>query len=188
MSTDFTEGEPPKSGVPSMPMATGFSEGIPETRPAQSSRSEDDEPADRSLKHDSDDSIVGIIAHWGGGLTWFVAPLIMYVIQKDKRSLAAWHAREAMNFQLTSVIYYLLPTPLFCLVFLAIAEDSPLLFVLAVFLPVGLMVFIAIYELVIIIWASIAAYRGRYFRIPLIISFVPRTPIPSPLDAHADLD
>jgi hypothetical protein len=37
------------------------------------------------------------IAHWGGFLTCSLLPLILYATQTNKRSFAAWHAREALN-------------------------------------------------------------------------------------------
>ena len=190
MSTDFSEGEPPKGGPTSPVSPTGFSETAPETKPAPRALDDEGEPEpnDPALTHDSDDRIVAIIAHWAGVLTYFIGPMIMYIVQKDKRSLAAWHSREALNLQLATTIYYLLPTPVFCLSFYGITQEDPLLIGLGLFLPLGMMVMVAVYELAVVIWASVAAYQGKYFRIPLNISFVPRPDLPSPMDDHADFE
>ena len=188
MSTDFTEGEPQKTAPPS-PANTEISAGAPETAPAPSPHQpEGDDLPRRSVKHDSDDRIVGIIAHWAGYLTWIFAPLIMYLVQKDRRSLAAWHAREAMNFQITILIYLLLPMPLFCLNFMAIVDQSPMWIVIGTLVPTTILMLLAIYELAMIIWASVAAYQGKYFKIPLNIPFVPRGPVPTHMEDHADLE
>jgi uncharacterized membrane protein len=55
-------------------------------------------------------------------------------------------------------------------------------------LPVLAMLVVMIFELVVVVFASVAAYRGQYFRCPLNIPFIPRPPIPFDTDDHADLD
>jgi uncharacterized Tic20 family protein len=175
-------------------MSTDFSENVPPPKPLSPARRDDEQGPDlRALKREdtSDDRTIGMIAHFSGLLTWFIVPLILYVVQQNKRSLAAWHAREALNFQLTWTIYALLPAPLYCLMFVAISQDLPWLAIIAIGAPTVLYCFILLYELVIVVWASIAAYRGQYFRIPLNISFIRRPPRPQSsldMDEYANLD
>lgn len=47
---------------------------------------------------------MAILAHLGGITGGFLVPLILFVIQKDRGSLARHHAAEALNFQLTMMI------------------------------------------------------------------------------------
>src|ERR1051325_11516331 len=108
MSTDFTEGEPTKTPA-TPPAPTGFSESAPAPAPSPPPRDGDDDGEhDPRLAPDSDDRMPAIMANWAGVLTWIIAPLIMYLMQSDRRSLAAWHAREAFNLQLATTVYYLL--------------------------------------------------------------------------------
>lgn len=51
-----------------------------------------------------DDKTLGIIAHIGGLVTSFVAPLLIWLMQKDKTGMAREHALEALNFQITVII------------------------------------------------------------------------------------
>ncbi len=124
-----------------------------------------------------------MIVDGAGGFTWFLATLIIYLVQPNRKSLAAWHAREAFNFQLSTTVYYLLPCPLFCLAFVDLS-----LLPVAVGLPFLFMFAVLLFELVVIILASIAAYRGQYYHCPLNIPFIPRPQILNDSDDHADLD
>ena len=132
--------------------------------------SHDDDPQDDSIDHlridrSRDDSTMAQVAHWGGFLTGFFLPLILYLVQQDKKSFAAWHARESLNFQLTLMIYYGLGCAPMCLFFI----DFSFLFV-----GLGIMLLLMIFELVCIILASLAVARGERYRYPLTISFFPR--------------
>ena len=166
MSTEFSE-EAPRPPEPPLPVPR---------------RDDDwDEPA-RSVRIPPEECLTATAAHLGGLLSWILAPLILYLLQPNRRSLAGWHAREAFNFQLSLVIYYLLTLPLLGLGFI----DITLLLVACALLcvaAVGLMLF----ELVVVIWASVAAYRGVYFRCPLTIPFIPRPQlVPTDSDDYAD--
>ena len=124
-----------------------------------------DEFDDVRIDRPQENRSIAVWSHWGGLFAWIVVPMIFYLIEKDKRSLVAWHAREALNFQISMTIYYLLPVPLVCLV------GIDLLFVL---LYLAISVALALFELVVIILASLAASRGQRYRCPLTIPFVPR--------------
>jgi uncharacterized Tic20 family protein len=108
---------------------------------------------------------MAVWSHWGGFFAWIVVPMIFYLLEKDKRSFVAWHAREALNFQISITIYYTLAVPIMCLFFI----DA--WFLLAGFLLVALL---GLFELVAIILASLAAGRGQRYRYPLTIPFVSR--------------
>ena len=137
--------------------------------------SRDDEPIDeRRIDRPADDHGTAQLAHWGGFLTGFLLPLILYATQADKRSFAAWHARQALNFQLSLMIYYAIACAPMCLFFLHWA-----------LLLVGLALLIAVAagETVLIILASLAVSRGERYRYPLTIAF-----LPSPMNPRENTD
>jgi uncharacterized Tic20 family protein len=169
-------------------MSDEFSRGLPKRNDPlpnerESFEDEPDRPARSVLASTPEDRLTAVLAHWGGFLSWILAPLILFLIQKDRRSLAAWHAREAFNFQLSLLIYYLLPMPFVCLLFIDLE-----LFPLAIGLPIVGELVVVVFELVVIIWASVAGYRGEFFRCPLNIPFIPRPDLLIYSDDHADLD
>src|SRR6516225_7405544 len=59
---------------------------------------------------------IALCAHVSGPLAWFLVPLILLLIQRDRRSFVAWHAREALNFNVSLILYLLLLTPVACLI------------------------------------------------------------------------
>jgi uncharacterized protein len=178
MSDQFSENVPKRRGE--------FSEGVPRRTDPRLGEDGDDEPSYQLRPLPlvtTEDRLVGVLVHWGGFLSWILAPLVLYLMQQNRRSLAAWHSREAFNFQLSLLIYYVLPWPLMCLAFIDI-DMLPL----AIVLPIGLTLVVMLFELVVITWASIAAYQGRFFRCPLNIPFIPRPQLSLDMDDHADLD
>jgi uncharacterized Tic20 family protein len=59
-------------------------------------------------RRSSDDRTFSILAHGGVLVGGFVLPMIFYLISNDEeRPETRWHAREALNFQLTFLAAYL---------------------------------------------------------------------------------
>jgi uncharacterized protein len=113
----------------------------------------------------SDERLWATLIHIGGIFISFIAPLIGYLVLKDRSSFVKEHSRTALNFQIT----------------MAIAQVANL--VLGVILGVvtfGLWFFaqwlisIAIWAVVVIfsILAAVAANKGEMYRYPLTIQFV----------------
>jgi uncharacterized Tic20 family protein len=50
---------------------------------------------------------LAIVAHLGGLFGSFLVPLIIYLVQKDENRFVRHHAAEALNFQLTLLVGYL---------------------------------------------------------------------------------
>ncbi|CAG0962470.1 hypothetical protein PHYC_00802 [Phycisphaerales bacterium] len=85
-----------------------------------------------------------------------VAPLILWLIKREKSPYVDDHGKEAMNFQISLVIYFLAS---------------------ALLIPacgVGGILIAAVYVLGLVgmILASIAAYQGRYYRYPATIRLI----------------
>lgn len=110
-------------------------------------------PAPRS---DSEDRVLGLICHLTSLLgVGIVLPLIVYLIKKQEAGQVAAHAKEALNFHLSVMLYVMCAVPL-------------------VFIGVGLLLFpaIAIGSLVLAIIAAVKASDGVVYRYPACIRFI----------------
>ncbi|MEO5921239.1 MAG: DUF4870 domain-containing protein [Pseudolysinimonas sp.] len=85
----------------------------------------------------------------------FLGPLIAYLVLRDRGPFIRWHSAQALNFQLTVLIAYVV---------------SGLLTIVIV----GFFLLLAVWvvSIVFMIVAAVAANRGEYYRYPLTISFV----------------
>lgn len=103
----------------------------------------------------ADEKLWATLTHVGGILFHWLAPLIAYLVLKDRGPFVRWHTRQALNFQLTVLIAYIVGGVL-CLVF------------------IGIFVLLAVWVLNIVfgILAAMAANRGEFYRYPLSIEFV----------------
>ncbi|MEN8114090.1 MAG: DUF4870 domain-containing protein [Actinomycetota bacterium] len=85
----------------------------------------------------------------------FVAPLVIWLMRRDTDPYTEYHARDALNFQISFLIYLIAS---FVLLFAIIG------FVL---LPI-----VAIWGFVVMIIAGVKAANGEFYRYPLIFRFV----------------
>ncbi|MBL8800416.1 MAG: DUF4870 domain-containing protein [Planctomycetes bacterium] len=107
----------------------------------------------------SEDKTLALVAHLLGILTWFVGALIIWLIHKDQPS-KQWvnsQAKEALNFQITISIGYVISVVLFL-------ASLGLLF----FLP-GLL---ALINLVLCIVAGVKAHGGETYRYPFTLRLI----------------
>ena len=103
----------------------------------------------------ADEKLWATLIHVGGILFGWLAPLIGYLILKDRGPFVRAHSATALNFHLTVLIGYAIG------------------FVLS-FVFIGFFVIIAIGVLVLVfgIMAALAANRGEYYTYPMSIKFV----------------
>ena len=110
-----------------------------------------------------------------------VGPLVVYLINGEKRPFATAHAKAALNFQITISIWMLVLFVLglcayFGAIFTAVTKRPEGAFPVAAF--VGLFAIMAIFlvgaiwSLVLIIMGAVAASHGRAYRYPFAIDFV----------------
>ena len=85
-----------------------------------------------------------------------VGPLIVWLIKKDEFEYVNQQGKEALNFQISLLIYCIAATPLLCVAGLAVV----------VWIALG------IFALVCLILAAIKANQGEDFRYPLCIRFI----------------
>ena len=104
---------------------------------------------------DTDGRSLAVLAQLLGILTGFLGPLIVYLVNGDKDRFVRHHSAEALNFQLTVLIGYLV--------------SFVLMFVL-----IGFLTFLAIWVMAIVfgILAAVAANRGEWYRYPINIRMV----------------
>ena len=103
----------------------------------------------------ADEKLWATLIHIGGIFFGFLAPLIGYLVLKDRGPFVrAWSA-TALNFQLTLLIGYVVGWIL-------------------TFVLIGIFILMAIWVLTIVfsILAAVAANQGRYYTYPLSIKFV----------------
>jgi uncharacterized Tic20 family protein len=102
-----------------------------------------------------DEKLWATLTHVGGILFSWVAPLIAYLVLKDRGPFIRQHTAAALNFQLTMLIGYIVGG------------------VLSLIL-IGYLVLLAVWVLTIIfgIMAAIAANSGQYYKYPVSITFV----------------
>ncbi|MET2010979.1 DUF4870 domain-containing protein [Microbacterium chocolatum] len=103
----------------------------------------------------ADERLWSTLVHLGGLFFGFLAPLIGYLILKDRGPFVRAHTATALNFQLTLIIAYVVGGILSIVV-------------------IGLFVILAAYVLNIVfcIIAAVKAHRGEWYRYPLTIPFL----------------
>lgn len=102
----------------------------------------------------SDEKSLAMLAHLLGLFSGFIGPLIIYLIRKDSRFVHE-NARHSLNFQISVIIYSLIS---FILIFVLIG--------------ILLIIALAIFELVVIIIASVKSSDGKIYKYPLEIPFL----------------
>ncbi|MFV9672552.1 MAG: DUF4870 domain-containing protein [Acidimicrobiia bacterium] len=85
----------------------------------------------------------------------FIAPLVIWLMKRDEDPFVGYHAREALNFQISLIIY--------------VIGSIILMLVLIGFI---LIFVVPIFALVVMIIAGIKAANGEFYRYPLTLRFV----------------
>src|SRR4051794_17244157 len=92
----------------------------------------------------ADEKLWSILIHIGGIVFGFLAPLIGYLVLKDRGPFVREHSAAALNFQLTMLIAYVIGA-------------------ITVLLVIGIFILMAVWVLTIVfgILAAVAANQGR---------------------------
>jgi len=103
----------------------------------------------------SDQRMWATLAHIGGIIFSVIAPLIVFLVQKDKGIFVTEQAKEALNFQITMLIAWFISGAL-------------------TFVVIGFLGFVAIPILTIVfgIIAAMAANKGENYRYPFTLRLV----------------
>jgi len=97
-------------------------------------------------------AFAGFIIPIGGGL---LGPLVVYLVKRDEYPFVEDQGKESLNFQITMMIAY--------------AIGAVLMVIGIGFL---LLVFVSIYEIVMIIIAAVQASSGVWYRYPINIRLI----------------
>lgn len=103
----------------------------------------------------SDERTMAILVHILSIFFWIFPGLIIYLLKKDESSYVAEHAKEALNFQISLTIFYIISGVL-------------------VLLLVGLLFFVILYfaNIILCVIATIKANDNILYRYPFSIRFV----------------
>ncbi|WP_254066817.1 DUF4870 domain-containing protein [Curtobacterium sp. VKM Ac-2861] len=102
-----------------------------------------------------DQRLWATLTHIGGIFFNFVAPLVAYLVLRDRGGFIREHTRVALNFHITMGIAYV------------VSGILTLALIGALLLPI-----IAILTIVFGIMAAVAANQGQFYRYPLSIEFI----------------
>jgi len=102
-----------------------------------------------------DERMWAMLAHLSGIILGFIGPLIVWLIKKEESPLVNEHGKEALNFQISILIYMLICVALMfaCIGFFL----APALYV---------------YDIVMCIIAGLKANQGESYRYPLTIRLI----------------
>lgn len=112
-------------------------------------------PAPTQELSPADQRMWAMLAHLGGILFGFLAPLVVYLVQKDRGLYVREQSLEALNFQLTLLIGYVISG---VLTFVVIGAFTWIL--------------VAIAGLVLAIMAGVAANKGENYRYPVSVRMI----------------
>ncbi len=85
----------------------------------------------------------------------FVAPLVIWLIKKDEDAYVEYHSREALNFQISFLIYMIVSAIL-----------------IIVLIGILMLIVIGIWGLIMMIVGGVKAASGDTWKYPFIIRFV----------------
>ena len=103
----------------------------------------------------SDEKTMSMLAHAGGIFFGFIPALVIYLTKGNESPYVTEEAKEALNFQITLVIAYVVSTVL-------------------VIVLIGLLMLLAVWvaSMVLMIMAAIAANNGTAYRYPVNIRLI----------------
>jgi uncharacterized Tic20 family protein len=100
----------------------------------------------------TDDRNLAMLAHLLGIVTGFIGALIIWVIKKDQSAFVDEQAKEALNFQITMLIAFVVASVL-----------------MVVLIGLLLMPLLVVANLVLCIIAAVKSSKGEHYRYPFAI-------------------
>jgi uncharacterized protein len=122
----------------------------------------------------SQDRQLAVVCHVCGYFTSFIVPLVIYKTAQRRSLFIMHHAREALNFQISQILYYsglMVVASLVALLTGLTAGMEVGLIVAGVVLALAGLAF-GFVETILVIMACVGAARGRFYRYPLCIRLV----------------
>jgi uncharacterized Tic20 family protein len=150
---------PPPPGVPPPPPAQGYGAPPPGQPYSQQVPGPPAGPfsplVGRALT--SDETLWSMLGHLGGIILGFIAPLIVMLTKGNESPYTRYNAVEALNFQITAVIAYVVS-------YILVAISFGILFFLPFLVWIGVIVFS--------VMAGMAANKGETYRYPVTLRLV----------------
>ena len=149
--------EPADAGAaPSYPPAGAPQQGYGQ-QPGQQGYPPATQPGQGQELSPADQRMWSMLAHLGGILFAFLAPLVVYLVQKDRGQYVKEQSTEALNFQITILIGYVIVTVLTIVTF-----------------GLGSILYLAVWivSIVFAIMAGLAANKGENYRYPLTLRLI----------------
>ncbi|TNY36035.1 DUF4870 domain-containing protein [Thermomonospora catenispora] len=112
-----------------------------------------------------DDTTWAVMSYIGMLLVGFLAPLVIYFAQRNQSALARFHAAQALNYTITSLIQMLAPLAVAIPLALIAGQAAWLILIVPVLL------FHMVAQWVLLIMGAIKAGRGEYWRMPAWLCF-----------------
>ena len=103
----------------------------------------------------------GLLGYLGNFVGSMVGPLVVWLIKKDELALVDQHGKEALNFNISVGIYFLI-----------LIAATVLTLGVAFVLTVPLMIALTIFHVVCVIVATLKASRGEAYRYPMCMRIV----------------
>ncbi|PSL48586.1 hypothetical protein B0H94_104187 [Salsuginibacillus halophilus] len=110
------------------------------------------------------DRTLAMVVHLLGIFTWFIGPLVLWLIKRGESEFIDYHGKLSLNLQISAAICFAGLFPAFFISSLILPPLSLLILLLT--LP------IYIYVIVVLIIACVRAYNGSRFNFPLAIPFL----------------
>ncbi|PSL48584.1 hypothetical protein B0H94_104185 [Salsuginibacillus halophilus] len=95
---------------------------------------------------------LAMLVHLLGIFTWFVGPLVLWLVKREESAFIDYHGKQALNLHISAAIYNIA------------AGILSIIFIGFLFMAA-----IGIYVLIVIILACMRAYAGEHYNIPLTI-------------------
>lgn len=103
----------------------------------------------------TDERTLALLAHLSGLFFSFLGPLLIWAIKKDESTFIRDHALEALNFQISVIIYSLA------------AAFSMIILIGFLILPV-----LIVLEIILVIMACMAANKGEMYKYPFTLRLI----------------
>ncbi len=122
----------------------------------------EEQPTSKHRLSEQDERMYATLAHLGGfaglvlpALGSVLAPLVIWLTQKDKSDFVDYHGKEAVNFQLTVMIAYII-SGILCLLIIG-------------FVLLGI---VFLLNVIFMILGAVEANKGEFYKYPFSISFI----------------
>lgn len=103
----------------------------------------------------NDDKTIAILTHLSGIFFGFIVPLIVWLVSRDEKPWLTEEAKEALNFQITVTIGYIVSTVL-----------------IVVLIGAALAVAVWLFDVIFCIMAAVQTSQGKQYRYPLTLRLI----------------